>query len=235
MSEGAMSTGSLKTADLLQTAGRQETRARTWDVGSAEGWSPQNFARQQIRGLVRQIFFSSPARSVGQVVFASVEPETDVRNICRQVGDALALESAGSVAVVGEYPQVLRDTDTCQAAIDGSMPLRQIATRLRGNVWLVPAAANGGVSTASLHKHLGTIRREFDYSIVAAPPAAESGEAAAMAQFADGIILVLSARHTRRVTALRMKQILEAGQAHLLGTVLSDRVFPIPEPIYRRL
>jgi Mrp family chromosome partitioning ATPase len=56
-----------------------------------------------------------------------------------------------------------------------------------------------------------------------------------MAQFADGIILVLSARHTRRVTACKIKETLQAAQARLLGTVLSDRVFPIPEAIYRRL
>jgi Mrp family chromosome partitioning ATPase len=56
-----------------------------------------------------------------------------------------------------------------------------------------------------------------------------------MAQLADGIVLVLSAQHTRRITARKVKEQLEAAQARFLGTVLSDRVFPIPERIYRRL
>jgi hypothetical protein len=30
-------------------------------------------------------------------------------------------------------------------------------------------------------------------------------------------------------------EMLEASQVRILGTVLSDRVFPIPEGIYRRL
>jgi Mrp family chromosome partitioning ATPase len=56
-----------------------------------------------------------------------------------------------------------------------------------------------------------------------------------MAQFADGIILVLSAHRTRRAMARKIKETLEAAQVRILGTVLSDRVFPIPERIYRRL
>jgi len=57
----------------------------------------------------------------------------------------------------------------------------------------------------------------------------------ATAQFADGIILVVSAHRTRRIAARKIKEVLEAAQARILGTVLSDRIFPIPEGIYRRL
>jgi Mrp family chromosome partitioning ATPase len=56
-----------------------------------------------------------------------------------------------------------------------------------------------------------------------------------MAQFADGIILVLSAKNTRRVTARKVAKTLDGAQARLLGTVLTDREFPIPERLYRRL
>jgi Mrp family chromosome partitioning ATPase len=56
-----------------------------------------------------------------------------------------------------------------------------------------------------------------------------------MAQFADGMILVLSAQRTRRATAIKVKQTLERANVRLLGSVLSDREFPIPEGIYRRL
>ena len=80
---------------------------------------------------------------------------------------------------------------------------------------------------------MAELRREFEYSIVAAPASTLSSEAAEMARFADGIILVVSAQHTRRVTALKVKNAL--GHLRLLGTVLSDREFPIPTSVYRRL
>jgi Mrp family chromosome partitioning ATPase len=117
------------------------------------------------------------------------------------------------------------------------MPIRHGAKRLRNNLWLLPPNEGGedGVSMSSTQAQLSDLRREFEYSIVEARPAGESDEAMAMAQFADGIILVLSARHTRRATALKIKEALVAAEANLLGTVLSDREFPIPERIYRRL
>jgi Mrp family chromosome partitioning ATPase len=115
--------------------------------------------------------------------------------------------------------------------------LRRISTRVGGNLWLVPgsAAVEQQRTAASLHSYLGELRREFEYSIVEAPPAGEFNDTIAMAQFADGIILVLSAGCTRKVTARKVKQILEGAQVRVLGTILSDRIFAIPEAIYRRL
>ena len=207
------------------------------------GWNPEDFAREQIQGLVRQVFFSSAERPVRQVVFSAVEPETDVRNICRRVGEALAQETSESVALAGEYPEILRDAEpdredtTGPLTTDESAFLRQDATRVRGNLWLVPAAKKNEerITTVELHSYLCGVRREFEYSIVAGPPARESNQATAMARFADGIILVLSAHRTRRNTALKIMEALEAAQARILGTVLSDRMFPIPDRIYRRL
>ena len=234
-----MSTG-LRTLDLSSIHEREELRPAVGSPHQAGAWSPENFAREQIRGLVRQVFFSTGARPVRQVVFSATEPETDVRTICRRVGEALALETARSVAVVGKYPQILSDADTSLsegAAYKNGGASRQTATRVRNNLWLVPGARRGddGITTAGLHSHLCEVRREFEYSIVAGPAAGESNAATTMAQLADGIILVLSACRTRRATARKIKETLEGAQARILGTVLSDRVFPIPEGIYRLL
>jgi hypothetical protein len=238
MKEGIMG------AEVLfgRTTERETVHPEQRSVPQPGGWNPDNFAREQIRGLVRHVFFSNVERPVRQVIFSAVDPETDVKNICRLVGEALALETMGSIAVAGEYPQALLNRGTCPPEIsdrparDASAPLRQSATRVRGNLWLVPAVGNGDQgATPLLHSYLGEMRREYEFSVVEGPPAGESNEATAMAQFADGIILVLSALHTRRITARKIKETLEAAQARILGTVLCDRIFPIPERIYRRL
>jgi hypothetical protein len=218
-------------------------RRRERSVPEAEGWNPEDFAREQIRGLVRKVFFSNVERPVRQVVFSALDAETDVKSICRSVGEALAEETVSNVAVVGEYPEVLPDAEMYQAEAsgrssgNGSAPLGRAAIRVRGNLWLVPAAEREGDrgATALLHSHLGEMRKEFEYSIVEGPPAGESNQATAMAQFADGIILVLSADRTRRITARKIMEMLEGAEARILGTVLSDRIFPIPDRIYRRL
>ena len=228
---------------FAQTTGREQVRPEPESVVEAGGWTPEKFGREQIQGLVRQVFLSNVGRPVRQVVFSALEPETDVKQICRQVGEALAVETLGRIAVVGEYPQVLREGEKSKpemnehSATDESAQMRRGAIRVRGNLWLMPAQETDGDrgAPAWLHSYLDTMRREFEYSIVEGPPAGESNEAMAMAQLADGIILVLSARHTRRVTARKTKEMLEAAQVRILGTVLSDRVFPIPHGIYRRL
>ncbi len=233
MREAVMSRG-------LFVAGTAETEcARPLEVSAkaAGGWNPQDFACEQIRGLVRQVFLSSE-RAVRQVVFSPMEPETDVLNLCWRVGESLALETKQSVVVVGNYPQALQDVETTEIprrpAADSTLP---DATRVAGNLWLLPSSSNDGktVTRASLHLYLGAVRSTFEYSIVVGPPAAEPTATTAMAQLADGIVLILSAQRTRRITARKIKEKLELEQARLLGIVLSDRAFPIPERIYRRL
>lgn len=204
------------------------------------GWNPQAFAREQIRGLVRQVFLSNIERAARQVVFCALEPETDVLNLCWRVGEALAQETKQSIGIVGDYPQAFNEA--------GAFAMEEVrfvtdettvpnSTRVGSNLWLVPPVGKeeNQSSTAALHSLLGAIRTRFEFSIVVAPCATESTTAAALAQLADGIVLVLSAQRTRRITARKIKEKLESAQARLLGIVLSDRVFPIPERLYRRL
>jgi hypothetical protein len=51
----------------------------------------------------------------------------------------------------------------------------------------------------------------------------------------DGVALVIQADRTRRVTAQKAKEILQAANVKVLSTALSERTFPIPEAIYRNL
>ncbi len=203
---------------------------------SVGAWSPEKFAREQIRSLVRTVFSPSMAPVVRQVVFSPIEPETQVQAICRRVAEELATETLQDVAVMAGEEQMLPDGEMERAAVNhGSRPLRESAARLRGNLWLAPVRGGGdSVTTTSLHAYLGDLRREFEYSIVAAP-GGELHEAIGMAQFADGIILVLSAERTRRAIALKVRDALQGAHVRLLGAVLSDREFPMPGGIYRHL
>jgi hypothetical protein len=242
MSEGIVGAGLFGCSEVAPVCQSEETRTQIRSVRPQRRWNPETFAREQIRGLVRQVFFSKAPRPIRQIVFSGVETETDIRTICRRVGEALALETTASIAVAGAYPQILRDLQariqkSTERNAEKNMPLRQIAARVQANVWLVPWDASSGDATAppSHDSFLCNLRREFEYSIVEGPPAGEPNATAAMAQLADGIILVLSAQRTRQATARKIMETLDAAQARILGTVLSDRVFPIPEKLYRRL
>jgi hypothetical protein len=238
MEERVVSVGVLQSADLVKAAVRVAQPER-----EPSGWNPENFAREQIRGLVRQVFFSNAINPVRQVLFCAADLGTDVGSVCHQVAESLALDTPGRVAMVRcdrPVPSPDREQPMGNAANAGEdeAPLRQGAIRIQGNFWVVPQirlVLGGGARGTPLSSRLCELRREFEYSILQGPPAGESSEAVALGQSADGIVLVLAAHVTRRATALKIKATLEAARVRVLGTVLSERRFPIPEAIYRRL
>jgi hypothetical protein len=229
----------LKSGEAPGYSRTDEVKAEVITPQRALAWNSDSYARAQIRGLVRQVFFAGAPRTVRQVVFSPIEPDAGVRTICRRVGEALARETASGIAVLSANSRLLVNPDqlTDPSPRENLRPLQRIATRVRDNLWLVPHTRPeiGMGSASSLLSFLAELRREFEYSIVEAPPAGESIEAATMGQFADGIILVLAAHRTRRVVARKVKEMLEASHVRVLGTILSERIFPVPEGIYRRL
>jgi Mrp family chromosome partitioning ATPase len=52
---------------------------------------------------------------------------------------------------------------------------------------------------------------------------------------AEVAILLIKADSTRRLTACKAKESLDAAGVRLLGTMLNNRSFPIPDRLYRKL
>jgi len=241
MRAGFMSAGWLGIAEERRAATQERAAPTKTKLVSIDGWNPEKFAREQIQRLVRQVFCLSDSPSARQVVFSALERETDIQGICLRVGQALAMETSADVAVVGALPDKAGEVESHLAHADydpraPSSRLRKKAERLDRNLWLVPAdGTQEKQDSASRHIFLGELRHEFEYSIVQGQLAGESSMTTEMAQISDGVVLVISAQRTRRASARKFREMLEAAQVRLLGTVLSDREFPIPDGIYRRL
>jgi hypothetical protein len=223
---------------LTQPEERERARKSTFAEPQTR-WSPESFAREQVRGLVRQLFLCGNEKRVRHVLFSAIDRETDLDSITRLVAEGLALEKVGSVAVMGGYPRISREDSVALQGGGGdrrseTTRLRHTGLRLRENLWLVRSGEDPVSNEPGVHASLCEMRREFDYSIVAGP-AADSPEALAMLQMVDGVVLVISARYTRRATTRSVKRVLELANGRILGTVLVDRVFPVPASIYRRL
>jgi hypothetical protein len=202
-------------------------------------WSPGNFAREQILGLVRRVFFSGGPRPVKQVVFSAAEPHLNVATLCEQVSRALALETSAQVVTVVRH-EGAEEIGHRRAHSQGSASIVSCATQRAVNLWRLRAGCLGKVSSgtgtgADRLAHLAELRNYFQYAVIEGPAAAMSSEAAWLGQMTDGIILVLGAHSTRKATARKLKETLEGAHSHILGTVLSERRFPIPERIYSRL
>ncbi len=229
----------LRSSDLIGSRAREAPIQQVEVFCATNDWSREDFAREQIRGLVQRVFFASGGRPVTQVVFSAAEPQTDVAGICEQVGWALALETSAHIAVVG------REKRAGGTARDGPWnagraAIKSWSTQTAANLWRVPGFAGRECNEESgtgrfWSSWLAELRSEFEYAVVQGPAAGISSEAALMGQLTDGIILVVGAHSTRRATARKIKETLEGAQSRILGTVLSERRFPVPERIYRRL
>lgn len=208
-------------------------------------WDPESFSREQMRGLVRQVFFPGWPRTARQVVISPVDAAVNVAHICAEVGETVSEQLGASVCLVEanwHSPELerlygrnrndgLSAPETADAMRKSS---RQVSRRLWLTSWEMPLGENG-FSVVWLRNQLGELRRQFDYAILHAPPAGLYSETALLGNLADGVILVLEAHITRRMAAQRARELLLSSNARLLGTVLNQRRFPIPERIYRRL
>lgn len=178
--------------------------------------------------LVRQLFFSSEKRT--RILFASVDGESRISHFCERIGKTIATVPDSNVAVVHGADLNL---GTAEAADGVSKPLAEhtSAIHLGENLWRVPFSA-----FEAEWKNATAERRAlsgFHYLIFGAN--VSDCATPLFCKACDGVVLVISANHTRREAALRAKEILLSCSAELLGAVLVNRTFPVPEVIYRRL
>ena len=231
----------LATSELFGSAAQVIPIPRVGIYREPQDWNPESFAREQIRSLVRRVFFTGGTQPVKQVVFSAAESHSDVGPICDHVGRALALETSADVAIVSRDSVV---PETAQVpnhpAFAGGTGIKSWSTRIEINLWRVPQSGlrefrqEPGTGRFWI-SCLAELQNDFEYVVIHGPAAGTSSESALLGQLADGIILVLEAHNTRRATARKIIETLQGSHSRILGTVLSERTFPIPERIYRRL
>jgi Mrp family chromosome partitioning ATPase len=214
--------------------------------GSGSLPDPDGFAREEILRLVQGLFLATNGNgqsSRRQVVLCGIDQADGSHSLCAGVARRLAEEVPSQVCVVDA--NLRGPAKSPELFPSDSLPLSEIGTthklmrRITENLWLATcasAANDGGLPTLEqVGALVRDLRDEFAYVVISAPPVGLYGDAVFLGQMADGVVLVLEANSTRRVAARKAKQTLEAVNVQVLGTVLNNRTFPIPEKIYRRL
>ena len=79
------------------------------------------------------------------------------------------------------------------------------------------------------------LRQAFRYVVVHTGSLWLNADAMLVSKWTDGVVLILEAHSTRRDTARRIKESLAAANARVLGVVLNNRTYPIPDTLYSRL
>jgi hypothetical protein len=189
----------------------------------------------QIHALVQQLFFRRESKPVRHVGFAAVDASTTTAELCLDVARALSEEGRYDVGLIDAYPNsVLLQTELQISSPINAESSWTIAPRL----WIVarqhwlPDSDSHNPTEQNLSR-LREVTSDFDFSILRCGPVTWSTES--IAQTCDGLALVLTANKTRRMVAAKTKDQLRKAQVPVLGTILADRRFPVPQGLYRSL
>jgi Mrp family chromosome partitioning ATPase len=228
----------------LGMAGRTENRdspAWSLDIDGA--------TKEETLKLVQSVFLlPGTSASNRAVVFAAIDSGSGCSRVCVQAAQLLAANVSGSVCLVdGNFrtpslPGAFQTTNHygLADALRSEKPIQEFANQVERNLWLLSCGSAVRESANLLHseqmkKRFAELRKHFEYVLIDAPPLNTYSEGFALGQFADGLVLVLEANATRRETATKVAERLNATQVKILGAVLNKRTFPIPDSLYRRL
>jgi Mrp family chromosome partitioning ATPase len=206
-------------------------------------------AREEVTKLVHRLFLLSSAEGTRHVVFAGMERGDGCTWICAHAAEILASQTRGSVCVVDcdlRFPALHRQFGLenhygFSDALLGEGPIREYARPLsRPNLWLVTSGMSSAnaeevLTSDRMRRRLSELRAEFRYVLMDVGPLNTSNYAMVLGGLTDGVVLVLKANASRRDSARETIQQLHALHVRMLGAVLNQRTFPIPERVYKRL
>ena len=204
--------------------------------------------KPEITKLVQKTFFHADSDAVRAIVFAPVE---QVRKhwLASRVGEVLANQNIGTVCVVDanlQEPSVheyfgIENGAGLTAALQKDGPVESFARRLSNPSLAVMTAGEHVPNWSSLLASELMVRRMaelchfFDFVLIEGPPLKDFGVSLVLAHLVDGIILMVEANSTKRELAQQVRTELENSNVRILGAVLNNRTFPIPEAVYSRL
>lgn len=250
--------------ELLQRIGREQALYTTPPAAEAEPpmEQPVVFSEpvasslamsagelEEFTKLVQRLFIMPGNDSPRSVVFAAPERGNGASWVCARVAEVLASQVSGSVCMVdanlrrpGLHEQFGAENHPgLSDALLRPDPVRGFAHNVgRPNLWLVSCGSNAEgaqnlLSTDRMRLRLSELRAEFDYVLLDVAALGEANDAVLLGCNGDGVVLVLKANTSRRESARKAVNDLQTAKARVLGAVLNQRTFPIPESLYKKL
>jgi Mrp family chromosome partitioning ATPase len=206
-------------------------------------------SREKLMKLVQTVFFRPGKESRRVVVFAGATAGTGCSSICVGAAEALAAQVEEPVCIVDSNLRLpslhlclgVDNREGLSEALLNGGPIRKYLQKLpTPNLWFLTSGRNsspmmGVTSSSRLASRIVELRQEFRYTLMDSPPVNVYSDAVPLVQASDGVILVVAANSTRRDAACKAKACFENAGASLLGVVLNNRTYPIPQVIYERL
>lgn len=247
-----------KNFDLLQRASQGEWErhglmlppvvGRTYEMRPVP--SVHVLSREELIKLVQMVFRMPGKESRRAVVFTGAAAETGCSSVCLGAAQVLAAQAERPVCLVDSnmrFPSLhlclgVDNRRGLSEAISEGGPILDYLKKLPiPNLWFLPSGmkcsplTGAGGFSGRLASRIAELRQSFHYLIMDSPPVNVYSDAIPLGQWSDGVVLVVSANSTRREAARRAKEYFVNAGAELVGVVLNNRTYPIPQVIYDRL
>jgi len=205
--------------------------------------------RDEVTKFVQQVFFMPGMAAPRTVVFTGSESGNGCSWICCRTADVLASQAKGPVCVVDtnwRSPGLhqcfgVENHHGLSDALQATESIRNFVRPLgRANLWLLSCGANAAschnlLISDPMSRRLAELRQYFRYILIDSPSLSLGGDGIVLGRLADGVVLVLKANSSRREAARKAVQDLQSAGVRVLGAVLNQRTFPIPQAIYSKL
>lgn len=232
-------------AVIGEAAGKRQHAAQNRFFGS----DLAAIATEEEVKLVQRLFPDSREGSARMALFSGLESKEGCAAICARTAELLAMRGDGPVCVVDanfQSPLLHRyfGAENVKGLLEATVetdPIQYYVQQIAGaDLWLLPTGRSSehlsfSAISDGLKARIDELRGAFEYVVIHAGPLRLETSGMLISRWTDGVVLVVEANSTRRDSAKKVKESLQAASVNLLGVVLNNRTFPIPEAIYRRL
>jgi capsular exopolysaccharide synthesis family protein len=91
------------------------------------------------------------------------------------------------------------------------------------------------LASETMKQFIADMSRKFDHIIIDAPPIIPVTDAGIIGSMTDGVLMIMQAGRTQRGIVKRAEELLYQSHCHVLGRVLTNIEYHLPEYIYRYL
>ena len=200
---------------------------------------PRSPAAEAYRTLRTNLTFSSLEKPLTTLLVTSPTPDGDSN---APSGKSLAVANLAVTFAQGGRKTILVDADLRRPAqhsiwgiandrglsnfvLEGGEP--PLAAASVENLFILPSGPLPPIpadliSSRKMDEAIATLKPRADLVLFDAPPIVSVTDAALLASHLDGVLLVLSAGHTRRDHAAQAKELLDKIKVRIVGTVLTN-------------
>jgi capsular exopolysaccharide synthesis family protein len=203
---------------------------------------PSNAASEAYRTLRTNLFYSLVDTPPKVIVLTSPGKGEGKSSTCANLGVVLSQAEKSTLVVDCDLRKPamhkffgLRNLYGVGDILAGELTLQEVANEPVPGLSVVP----GGpippnptelLGTQRFTDFLASMRQQFDYVLIDAPPVGLVSDSAIVATQGDGLLLVLDAQNTRKRSVRRALRNLEAVGANVLGAVMNN--MEVPKSVY---